>query len=95
MQICKGEKSYKCSEIKTFTTGETQVIKFAILEPVPHTEVVNLFDDNTFYFYDDVLNGRLIETNDKQLVGLSIIYNSDSTCNITIKLKKGVVGDES
>ena len=95
MKICKGEKSYKCSEITTYSIGRTQCIDFSILEPISQADVVNLLDGDTFYFYDDVLNGSLIETNDKQLVGLSITYNADSTCNITIKLKKGVVGDES
>ena len=88
MLICKGEKAYNCSQIETRTVGETHCIKFAILEPVPPTEVANLFDDDTFYFYDDVLNGRMIETNDKKLVGLSITYNADSTCKIMIKLTR-------
>ena len=68
---------------------------FSILEPVPHIDIVNLFEDNTFYFYDDVLDGRLIDTNNKKLVGLSITYNADSTTKIIIKLTKGVVDDES
>lgn len=96
MQICKGDKAYKCSEIKKFSVGETQGIEFSMLEPVSSTEIASLFEDCTFYFYDDVLNGRLVETNDKKLVGLSITYNADSTCKIIIKLtRKGVVDDES
>lgn len=96
MLICKGDKAYKCSEIKKFSVGETQGIEFSMLEPVSSTEIASLFEDCTFYFYDDVLNGRLVETNDKKLVGLSITYNADSTCKIIIKLtRKGVVDDES
>ena len=80
MQICKGDTVYKCSEITTSSVGRTQCIEFSIIEPISQTDVVNLFEDDTFYFYDDVLNGRMIETNDKKLVGLSITYNADSTC---------------
>ena len=94
MLICKGDKSYQCSKIKSFYVGETQGILFSILEPVSHTDIANLFEDNTFYFYDDVLNGRLPDTNNTKLVGLSIYYNADSTCKITIKLTKGAVDNE-
>jgi hypothetical protein len=96
MLICKGEKSYKCSKIKTFSVEEIQGIEFSILEPVSSTEIANIFEDDTFYFYDDVLKGRMIETNNKKMVGLSITYNADSTTKIIIKLtRKGVVDDES
>ncbi len=95
MLICKGEKSYHCSNIKTNTIGETQCIIFTILERVSSIDIADLFEDNTFYFFDEVLNGKMVETNDKKLVGLSITYNADSTCKIVIKLTKGVVDDES
>ncbi len=95
MLICKGENFYKCSKIKTKTIGGMQTIKFKILESVSSAEVVNLFEDDTFYFYDDVLKGRMIETNGTKLVGLGITYNDNSTCDITIKLRKGVVDSES
>ena len=88
MQIRKGENLYKCSKIRTKTIRGTQTIKFKILESVSSAEVVSLFEDDTFYFYDDVLNGRMIDTNNMKLVGLSITYNDDSTCDITIKLIK-------
>ena len=95
MLICKCETAYKCSKIKTFSVGKIQCIHFSTLEPIAATDVVNLFEDDTFYFYDDVLKGRLLETNNTKLVGLSITYNADSTCNIKIKLKKGVVDNEN
>lgn len=95
MLICKGDKAYKCSKIKTFSVGEIQGIQFSILEPISHTDIANLFEDNTFYFYDDVLDGRMVDTNNKKLVGLGITYNADSTTKIIIKLTKGVVDDES
>lgn len=88
MLICKGDTSYKCSEIRKKSLGFTRSIQFSILETVSPTDVVNLFEDNTFYFYDDILGGMLIETNDTKLVGLRITYNADSTCNITIKLTR-------
>lgn len=88
MQIRKGENTYKCSKIRTKTIRGMQTIKFKILESVSSAEVVSLFEDETFYFYDDVLNGRMIDTNNMKLVGLSITYNDDSTCDITIKLIK-------
>jgi hypothetical protein len=62
-------------------------MQFSILEALSPTEVKEIFEDK-FYFYDDVLGGRLIDTNGKKLVGLFITYNADSTCNITIKLTK-------
>ena len=95
MLICKGDKAYKCSKIKTLSVGEIQGIQFSILEPISHTDIANLFEDNTFYFYDDVLDGRMVDTNNKKLVGLGITYNADSTTKIIIKLTKGVVDDES
>ena len=95
MQICNGNIAYKCSNIKTNTVGETEVVRFTILEPISTADVAKLFEDNLFYFYDDVLNGRFIETNNKKLVGLSITHNADSTVDIKIKLTKGDVYDES
>lgn len=74
--------------------GETQCIAFTILERVSSVDIAELFEDNTFYFFDEILNGK-IEINNKKIVGLSITYNADSTCKIVIKLTKGVVDDES
>ena len=88
MQICNGNIAYKCSKIKTNNVGETEVVRFTILEPISTADVAKLFEDNLFYFYDDVLNGRFIETNNKKLVGLSITHNADFTHTIKIKLKK-------
>ena len=95
MLICKGEKSYKCSKIKTNTIEETQVIRFKVIEPMSSSEIANLFEDSTFYFYDNVLKGRMAETNNTKLVGLSITYNANSTYDIKIKLIKGDAYDES
>lgn len=96
MLICKGDTAYKCSQISRFAVGKLKYIHFSILEPVTHTELTILFTDNIFYFYDDVLKEKLSDTNDTKLVGLSITYNADSTCDILIKLLKGVVdNDES
>ena len=94
MLICKGDKSYQCSNIKSFKTVGTQGIIFSILEPISQTDIANLFEDNTFYFYDDVLQRRLPYTNKTKLVGLRIDYNADSTCKIIIKLTKGAVENE-
>ena len=95
MLICKGEQSYRCSEFERFSIMGTQGLIFSILDPVSPMDAVNLFEDNTFYFYDDVLKGKLPDTNNTKLVGLSITYNADSTCNIKIKLTKGDVNNES
>lgn len=95
MFICKGENAYKCSKIKSFNVVGTQGIRFFILDAVTQVDIANLFDDDTFYFYDDVLQCRLPDTNNTKLVGLSITYNADSTCKVIIKLKKGVGDDES
>lgn len=88
MLICKADKSYKCSKIRTYTTKSISNIRFSILEPITPSDIADLFDDNTFYFYDDEFDLRLIETNGTKLVGLRIDYNEDSTCKITIKLLK-------
>lgn len=86
MLIYKDDVSYKCSNLKTSMLGETHNIQFSIIEPITPMEVARLFTDDTFYFYDDVLKGRMLETNNKKLVGLNIKYNDDSTCDIFIKL---------
>lgn len=95
MLVCKGDLSFKCSKLKTNIIGATQCIQFSILDSVFLDDVKNLFVDNTFYFYDDVIKGRLPDTNNTKLVGLRITYNADSIINITIKLTKGVVDNES
>lgn len=95
MLICKGDKSYKCSDVKTSTLIDIETMQFSILEPISQNDAVDLFDDETYYFYDDVLNGRMVDTNNKKIVGLRIKYNADSTCDITIKSIKGVVDNES
>ena len=95
MQIRKGDTSYKCSNIQTIKLRNTLTIQFSILEPVHPMDIAKLFEDDTYYFYDDVLNGILSETLNTKLVGLSIKYNEDSTIDIRIKLTKGVVDDES
>lgn len=94
MLICKGKKSYKCNNVKWFIVGETLGAVFSILEPISPTDIANLFEDNTFYFYDEMLNDRLQETDNTKMVGLRIYYNADSTCRITIKLTKGAVDNE-
>ena len=86
MQICKDEKSYKCSNIKTHTVDGVFAISFSIIEYVSPKDIAELFDNNSFYFYDDVFDSRMVETNGKKLVGLSIKYNADSTYDITINL---------
>ena len=95
MQIRKGDTSYKCSNIKTNDCRNMRLIQFSMLEPISSMELAQLFEDDTFYFYDDVLDGILLETLNTKLVGLSIKYNDDSTIDIRIKLTKGVVDDES
>ena len=94
MLICKGEQAYKCSEIEAFSIMGTQGLIFSILEPISHPDIVDLFEDNTFYFYDDVLECRLPNTHNTKVVGLNITYNADSTCDIKIKLTKGDVDNE-
>ena len=83
-----------CSKIKNKTVGKNKHIRFTILEKIAPQEVANLFEDDTFYFYDDVLKGRMIETNNMKLVGLCITYNDDSTCDIKIKLRRRSVANE-
>lgn len=95
MLIRKGEKAYKCIKIKTFSNPCSEGMRFTIIEPITHDEIAELFNDNTFYFYDDVTKGIMPATKDTKLVGLSITYNANLTCEITIKFKKGVADDEN
>ena len=95
MLICKDDIAYRCSKIKTKTVEETQIISFTILDKVSSADIAGLFEDNAFYFYDDVLKCGMVETNNTKLVGLSITYNADSTANIKLKLTKGDVDNES
>ena len=94
MLICKGEQAYKCSEIKAFSVMGTQGLVFSILGPISPIEITNLFEDNTFYLYDEVLKGKLPDTHNTKVVGLNITYNDDSTCDIKIKLTTGDVDNE-
>ena len=86
MLICKDDTVYKCSRIKKYVIGKIQDIHFSILESVSPDDVSNLFEGNTFYFYNDQFNIRMIETNNTKLIGLSVTYNADSTCDIKVKL---------
>lgn len=95
MLICKGDAAFKCSKLKTEYFGETQHIKFELFDSAFPEDVKNLFSDNTFYFYDELLKGRMFFTDNTNLVGLRIVYDAESTYKITIKLTKGVVDGES
>lgn len=95
MLICKDNASYRCGKIKAKIDGNTKKLNFSIIDSITPAEVRELFTDNTFYFYDDILNGRFPDTEGAMLVGLSITYNANSTCKIKIKLIEGVVNNES
>ena len=95
MIICKGDTAYKCIKMKVNNMGKTQSIQFSLPDAVSPTDIKKLFADDTFYFYDDVLKGKLPDKDNTKLVGLCITYNADSTCKIIIKLKKGVGDNES
>lgn len=86
MLICKGEKAYKCSTISRKSLDDIRKVWFSIIERVSPEDIKKLFEDSTFYFYNEELGVESIETHDTNLVGASITYNADSTCNITIKL---------
>lgn len=88
MLICKSDKAYRCSNTEHKSYDEIRSVQFSILDQLSPAEVKEIFEGDNFYFYDDVLGGRLIDTNGKKLVGLRITYNADSTCNITIKLTR-------
>ena len=95
MLVCSESLSLECSRLKTNTVGGIQCIRFDIFEPVSPDVIKALFADGTFYFFDEILNGRLPYTDNTNLVGLCIDYNADSTCKIQLKLtQKGAVDDE-
>lgn len=94
MLVCNNDLSFECSKLKTSIVGGMQCIAFDIFEPACPDDIKALFADNAFYFFDEILNGRLPYTDNTNLVGLCIDYNADSTCKIRIKLTKGVVDDE-
>lgn len=96
MIVCKGDIAYKCTELSIEELRKMVLIHFSIIEPISRDEIVDMFtEDKSFYFYDDVLKGRMLVTNDKKMVGMRIGYNADSTCSITIILTKGDDDDES
>jgi hypothetical protein len=89
MLICKDDKSYKCGKIHRKSVDDNvRKLKFPITDHITPTEIKELFEGNKFYFYDEVMGVEVVETHDTKLVGLSIVYNADSTCNITIKLRR-------
>ena len=94
MLICSGDLSFKCGKLKTSIMGKTQCVQFDVFAPVSPDDIKSLFADSTFYFYDDVIGRKLPYTDNTKLVGLSITFNANSTCNIKIKLK-GDVDNES
>ena len=88
MIICRGDTSYKCGEFKQTVKPHMRIITIQITDCISPEDARSIFEDDTFYFYDDWLSGKLPDTNDTKLVGLGITYNADSTCNITIKLTR-------
>lgn len=88
MLICRDDKAYKCGEFKQKSSRFLQKIFFLIADSISPEKAKDLFEDNTFYFYDEESNVRFPYTYNTELVGLSITYNADSTCNITMKLKR-------
>ena len=95
MLICNGDSSFKCGNLKTSIRGNTQCVRFDVFAPVSPNDIKSLFADSTFYFYDDVIDRKLPYTDNTKLVGLNITFNTNSTCNIKIKLIKGDVDYES
>lgn len=96
MFVANGDLSFSCSTLQSHIIEDTQHSWFDIFAPCNPDDVKRIFADDKFYFYDPILNGRLPDTDNKQLVGLSITSNADSTCRVIIKLtRKGVVDDES
>ncbi len=87
MLVCNGEKSFCCSTLRTYTVGDTICVKFDIFKPASPEDIKELFADNSFYFYDEILGGRLPHTDNKKIVGLRIVYSADPTYKIIIKLK--------
>ena len=86
MLICNDTLSFECSIPNTDTAAGGQCLVFDIFKPVSPGAVKDLFAGNTFYFFDEIVNGRLPYTDNTDLVGLRIEYNADSTCKIRIKL---------
>ena len=95
MLICNEDSSFKCGNLKTSIMGNTQCVRFDVLAPFSPNDIKSLFADSTFYFYDNVMDRKLPYTDNTKIVGLSITFNANSTCNIKIKLKKGDVDNES
>lgn len=95
MQIRKGDTVYACSDLDISLLRGTKHILFSITEPVSPKSVEALFGGSSFYFYDDVLKGRFPCTDGFDLIGVSIKYLANLTCNVVLKLTKGDVDNES
>jgi hypothetical protein len=87
MLVCNGDISLECSILRTYTVGDAICVKFDIFKPASPEDIKALFADHTFYFHDEILDGRLPVTENKIIVGLSIDYNAFPTYKIKIKLK--------
>lgn len=86
MYICDGEKRYRCGKIKTDSIGRSVCMSFSITECVPYDDIKSMLGSTTFYFYDEVIGGRLPDTLNRELTGLKITYNENRTCQVIIKL---------
>ena len=95
MQIRRGDTAYACSDLGVTERSNTKWILISTLEYLSPEELESIFRDDAFYFYDEVLQGRLPDTSGLQLIGVNITYLADSTCRIILKYKKGDVDDES
>ena len=55
MLICNDDTSYKCSELKQNSVGSIRTIQFYIIDDISPEEIKKIFENDTFYFYDDVV----------------------------------------
>lgn len=87
MRICNRELSVGCSRPRIIHDAATQGVIFYISSQIPPETVKSLFADDMFYFYDEILDCRLPDTDNKKAVSLCITYGVGLTHKIKIKLK--------
>ena len=94
MRICKSDASYRCGALSYAENEFAKFIIFNTEEPLPQTGAEALFGDDSFYFYDEILQEKLPVTDGMKLVRADVKYLEDSRCLIILKLTKGVVDNE-
>lgn len=88
MQIRKENQAYQCNFVEFFEFDDELWIELLITESITPVEIAEMFENNDFYFYDEILRAVCNKTKNSTVIGLRIVYYENSTCGIQIILKR-------